>query len=487
MSRKHKTGTSTGFVILLADDDEEYREATRRLLESEGHTVVSVGSGQEALDTLRQRSIDLLLLDYYMPGMTGEEVVTELRRFDRVVQVILQTGYVNEQPPREMLRRLDIQGYYDKGEGPDRLLLWTDAGLKASRTVRRLENSRTGLRAVLDGTPLLHKIQPLPDLLEDILDQSRRLLIGAREGPGVDAAPEPDAFLAIMGEEAVLSVERGTGRFEKCRALRDCLSERDITALNGALKRGGVTTHGSATIVPLQVGDLMLGVLYLEQVAANEEEGELFTVFANQATVAIQNMQLYEMAALDPLTGVHARRFFENWMRREIRTAFRSRQPVSMLMVDMDGLKSINDHNGHLAGDQALAAVGKALRQATRENDVIGRYGGDEFAIVLPQTTTEGAQRLGERILDLIRSTEVSSSRGSIALRCSAGFSTLEPHPFGADDFEQPVLASYFQSMAYALVAHADEALYRAKTAGGDRVCQGEATDWSALSVQKPD
>jgi diguanylate cyclase (GGDEF)-like protein len=258
-----------------------------------------------------------------------------------------------------------------------------------------------------------------------------------------------------------------------------------VAALAAALKRGAVTTVGDATIVPLQVGDLMLGVLYLEQLAATDEEGELYTVFANQATVAIQNMQLYEMAALDPLTGVHARRFFENWMRREIRTAFRSRQPVSMLMVDMDGLKSINDLNGHLAGDLALAAVGKALRQATRENDVIGRYGGDEFAIVLPQTTADGAQRLGERVLELVRSTVVTTSRGKIALKSSAGCSTLEPHPFGADDFEQPVPSSYFQSMAFALVAHADEALYRAKAAGGDCVRRGKATEWAALSSQK--
>ena len=105
-----------------------------------------------------------------------------------------------------------------------------------------------------------------------------------------------------------------------------------LAAVTAALKRGTVAAHGDATIVPLQVGDLMLGVLYLKQPATTELESELFSVFANQATVAIQNMQLYEMAALDPLTGVHARRFFEIWMRREVRTAFRSCQPVSMLI-----------------------------------------------------------------------------------------------------------------------------------------------------------
>jgi two-component system cell cycle response regulator len=189
VTRKHRNAPESGFTILLADDDPEYREATHRLLESEGHEVVSVASGQEALDVLRQRQVDLLLLDYYMPGMTGEQVVTELRSFDPFVQVILQTGYVNEQPPREMLRRLDIQGYYDKGEGPDRLLLWTDAGLKAAHAVQRLERSRRGLSAVLHGTPALHRIQPLPDLLQDVLTQARRLLATVRSRRGARNRP----------------------------------------------------------------------------------------------------------------------------------------------------------------------------------------------------------------------------------------------------------------------------------------------------------
>ena len=180
MARRYRGPVPSGCTILLVDDDEAYRQATSRLLESEGHEVVLAESGPEALEVLRKRNIDLLLLDFNMPGMTGEEVVAELRCFDPLVQVILQTGYVNEQPPREMLKRLDIQGYYDKGEGPDRLLLWTDAGLKAAHAVQRLERGRRGLQAMLEGTPALHRIQPLPDLLDDILMQARPITIWPR-------------------------------------------------------------------------------------------------------------------------------------------------------------------------------------------------------------------------------------------------------------------------------------------------------------------
>ncbi len=111
MARKNKTSEMSGYTILLVDDNLEYREATRFLLEHEGHTVLTAENGPDALATIKENPVDLLLLDYYMPGMTGEDVVHALRQFNPTVQVILQTGYASEQPPRELLRRLDIQGY----------------------------------------------------------------------------------------------------------------------------------------------------------------------------------------------------------------------------------------------------------------------------------------------------------------------------------------------------------------------------------------
>jgi len=176
MARKTKAERASGYVILLVDDSLEYLEATRMMLEREGHQILTATNGPEALEILRNSKVDLLLLDYFMPGMTGEEVVAELRKFNHYVQVILQTGYASEQPPRELLRRLDIQGYYDKSEGPDKLLLWTDVGLKTAYTIQLLQKSRQGLRYILDVTPELHRIQPLQDLLQGILLQIAGLL-----------------------------------------------------------------------------------------------------------------------------------------------------------------------------------------------------------------------------------------------------------------------------------------------------------------------
>lgn len=106
-------------------------------------------------------------------------------------------------------------------------------------------------------------------------------------------------------------------------------------------------------------------------------------------------------ARTDPLTGVYNRRFLEEFLHREITRSRRSRQPLSVLMLDLDGFKAFNDEHGHLAGDKVLAAVAESLRDAVRTTDVVARYGGDEFVVVLPNTPGDAARRVAR---DLIRS-----------------------------------------------------------------------------------
>ncbi len=488
MARKHRALRSSGFVIALVDDDADYLHATRILLESEGHRTLVASNGTEALELLGKHTVDLVLLDYFMPGMTGEEVVTKLREHDQTTQVILQTGYANEHPPREMLRRLDIQGYYDKSEGPEKLLLWTDAGLKAADAIGRLSRSRRGLRSILEASPVLHRIQPLTDLYGDVLEQAARVvdatsaLLAVFPESGAPAlVPTPALLLGEASkDDTYLIVQARKGRFAAVDRMSEALTDAELAQLREVLRTGAILRQAERSIVPLRVGDLTLGALWLEHSPLRDEVAELLLVYANQATVAVQNMVLYEMAALDPLTGVHARRFFENWMRREVRTAFRSQQSVSLLMLDMDGLKEINDLAGHLAGDQALAMVGKVLRVATRENDVVGRFGGDEFAVVLPQTDAEGAASVGERLLELLRERVILMPDGPRTLSGSVGVSTLPTHNFGTEGFDRPIPASYFQAMSEALLERADGALYVAKASGKNRMCTAEPVAWAA-------
>ena len=486
--RQAKNSKFSGYTILLVDDNPEYLEATRILLAHEGHEVICAVDGLAALDILHQRSVDLALLDYYMPGITGEEVVSRLRQFNPFIQVILQTGYASEQPPRELLQRLDIQGYHDKNEGPERLLMWTDAGLKSASIIRRINKSRQGLRFILETTPALYKIRSLSELLEGLLSQICELLgkvdssTEALHNADTEQPRRIDSFVATVEEDMELVVRAGTGRFA-LRVEEGGPFEDDKTGLVAeAMRAGEIRVLDDSTIIPLRVGETTIGVIYLDRPAILGDDVELLHVFSNQAAVAIQNTQLYALATLDSLTGAFGRGFFDKWLLREIRSAFRSRESLSLLMVDLNAMKRINDTAGHLAGDQALMKVGKALRQATRTTDIVGRYGGDEFALVLPQSDREGADIVANRILDLLACESVPAPGGNLPVTVSIGVCTLMPPDAGSEDLPRGTSQVYFLGIAQELIKKADEALYVAKKDKEKRVSRGEPAEW--LSVE---
>lgn len=490
MARKSKSRASN-LAILLIDDDVEYATSTLMLLEREGHRVLVANSGAEGIAALRSEYVDLVLLDYIMPEMTGEDVVNEIRTFNDHVQVILQTGYANENPPRSLLKKLDIQGYHDKSEGPEKLLMWVDVGLKAATSLQMLRKSRQGLSYILSVTPELHKIQPLVDLLQGIMLQITGLIgasnsflaVNSADGKLKESVPQPElaGFLAMPHDDTDLLIRASTGRFVGQSNVSDCLDEMHLELVSETLKQLEIQVTPTVTVVPLCVGPLVIGVVFLDKSVDTQGDIELLQVFANQAAAAIHSSQLYEMATLDLLTGVHLRRFFEQWITRELRTAFRLRQSVAMMLVDMDGLKLINDTAGHLAGDHALMVMGKVLRQSLRESDIAGRYGGDEFAVFLPQTDANGTQVVGQRILHALQNAVVAGPNGDLPVRASIGVSSLDAHEFAVSDIPRPMPKGYFQEVLRGLLEKADSALYKAKNEGRGQVITGEPTAWLAL------
>jgi response regulator RpfG family c-di-GMP phosphodiesterase len=139
-------------TILIIDDDPMLLRAVSRLLEREGHEVFVAENGAKGVELCRNEQVDLILLDYFMPGMTGEEVVKAIRAFNKDVRIVLQTGQANR-PARQLLRDLEIQGYHDKSEGPEKLLIWVDTALKMSEEIgkrRDLEGSLQALGIALE-------------------------------------------------------------------------------------------------------------------------------------------------------------------------------------------------------------------------------------------------------------------------------------------------------------------------------------------------
>ena len=189
-------------------------------------------------------------------------------------------------------------------------------------------------------------------------------------------------------------------------------------------------------------------------------EREVLRYLIGQAAVSVENISLHErvseQALTDELTGLANRRHFGDWMERETARLTRFGGELSLLILDLDDFKAINDSHGHPQGDRVLAAVGRILAHESRGIDEPARFGGEEFAIALPETPTEGAAEVAERVRARIAATEIPLGTGkeSLTVSVSIGVATMPTHAGNAN----------------ALISAADMALYRAKRAGKNRV-----------------
>jgi diguanylate cyclase (GGDEF)-like protein len=188
---------------------------------------------------------------------------------------------------------------------------------------------------------------------------------------------------------------------------------------------------------------------------------------------------------VDKLTGLYVRGFFEQCLIREVRAAFREGRDFSLLLLDLDDMKKINDTGGHQAGDKALAMLGGILRETTRSTDITCRYGGDEFAAILPHANVEGAVVAAGRILEALANKQVEIDGGYMPVRCSIGISTLPKYALSLDDVPRPFPAAYFQEMAGLLVKKADVELYQAKKKGGAQYSGPAVLGWLPIPGEK--
>lgn len=205
----------------------------------------------------------------------------------------------------------------------------------------------------------------------------------------------------------------------------------------------------------------MFDVLRLvEESEARYEELEHRMLSLQRANLdlVVKNRLLSEVSSRDTLTGLYNRWFVMEKIDTELNRSLRHGSPMSLLMLDVDHFKRINDTWGHSAGDQVLQGIGKLLRDCCRVYDVPGRYGGEEFCIVLPETKTGNTTAVAERIRRRLESTELPCGETSIAVTASIGIAGMDAPNDG--DSLSPA----------GLIERADRALYTAKNRGRNRV-----------------
>lgn len=237
-----------------------------------------------------------------------------------------------------------------------------------------------------------------------------------------------------------------------------------IAAQRNELRQSGTPGHTAHELEhavlchPITYGETLIGILTVECFTRNgfsEEEILTLGTLADLLATALHNAMTYEemeyQSITDCLTGIKTRRYFLESIHAEWSRASRAGRPFSLMLIDLDKFKAVNDSLGHLEGDLVLARVGRILEQKCRHSNVVARYGGDEFVVLMPETSVEHARTLGERLRtwlandSLLRERKVTGS-------------------FGVASF--PMHGATIEEV----IRQADQAMYCSKTAGGNRV-----------------
>ena len=489
---------ASGKRVLVADDNLSELGTMRAVLQEAGFDVVAVAARVELYEALESTPVDVLLLSISMAGASDLQLLKELksdRRWsDTPVMMVsdLATDDVTEltfglgaadflrRPlgPRELVARVQAQLRLQR-----MLSMSKHALVRAEEEMVRAREDAESRRKVVD---ILHEVTG--DLTSDeiyhilarrvarTLKLSRCSVILAKPGDTVGVVA------TAFDNPSLRNFEIHLDRYPEIMAalahgtpvlVEDVQSNPLYVDIRREWASNGTQVPVRSVIaLPFTIGTVQAGVFFLRRMVDEEPLTKEDVAFADSvikaAVAAIHRAQLIEttkadnarlevLAHTDPLTQVLNRRALTARLAAELERARRYDSSVSLLMVDLDHFKRINDTLGHLAGDDMLREIAAMLQESIRSVDVVARYGGEEFVVVLPETNAAGAVAFAERLRERIASMTFAEAYGGARVTVSIGVAAYTAPGVPSID---------------ALFGLADEALYRAKADGRNKVCQ---------------
>ena len=478
--------------ILLVDDDEDEYFLLKELVSRQGkgrifhrYELDWVSTYQDAVRAFTDCQYDLYLVDYHLGGHSGLDLLREPAVQECPSPVIMLTGQGSYDIDLSAME-LGAADYLEKDHLNlpllERSIRYAIECKQAQRNLELLIQERTKdlglmkkqaqeLAALQKATSSLLHTLDLSHLVGQILDAAQEAIPSAEQSwlhlieqpTGRDNRlseihlSHPRIYrvkLPLHLPDTVKKISEGQSVL-----IPDLQAEPVLLSIleNEQDRRSARSTM----IVPLVLGQEVFGTLSLSTSwpsIFSEDDLKLLTSFAATATAAIHNAILYgetqNLAATDPLTGQFNRRTFFELAQREMDRYQRFGRPLSWIMFDVDWFKQINDKYGHSAGDQVLVAIAERCCQVIRHVDVFGRYGGDEFVILLPETGYEMARDVAERIRISISQAPMLTDSGPIHVSVSMGVTQAT-----SDNDDLGLLLN-----------RADQALYKSKRAGRNTI-----------------
>ena len=292
--RRSKQREASDYKIIVVDDEIGIIESLSVVLGRSGYAIASETDPSAAIDRIRAEHFDLLVLDFLMSPLHGDEVVARIREFDKEIYILLLTGYRDLAPPLETIKALDIQGYCEKSDKFDQLVLLVESGIKSIAMMRTIKKFQEGLNKILQAVPKIYQLQPLGGILEEIL---------AEIMPLVDSE---NAFILIddptgdSGDRK--SIFRGIGAYRS--EVGDFITHLPPTLME-EIGRARMTHQvlqvDEGIVLPL-FNELLqpIGVIYVESAdsspALQSDQGvRLLEIYANQAASSLSNAFLHSL------------------------------------------------------------------------------------------------------------------------------------------------------------------------------------------------
>jgi two-component system cell cycle response regulator len=474
----------TGATVLVADDDSALVGTLTWILKGQGCRVVAVPDGEGLLERLDHEHPDLILLDIMMPKVDGLQLLERIRSEPRWRDLpILMISSMDPEDGTAKALGLGASDFVSKPFRVKELLARVEAQLKRGRELRSAREDARARGAIVD---ILHELTDSlkPDEIYHILARrvaralniSRCSLVLAKPGDvygtvvaayenpmlrnlRIELARYPEMVRALESDRMVIVKDVSTDPlFDEVRAMW--------------AKNGIPVPTQSVVALPFRMREEQCGVLYLRTVKGEppltSDDAEFADTAIRAAVAAIEKAYDFEtvvsdkerlefLAATDALTGCLNRRALLEALEREVDRARRYNLVLTLLMVDLDHFKHINDTLGHVVGDTVLSQLGELLRREVRSVDTVARYGGEEFVILLPETAAHGAMIFADRMRQRIANYVFGDPGRPVRITVSVGVACYPDRAVESPE---------------SFIALADAALYRAKADGRNVVRQ---------------
>ncbi len=460
--------------ILLVEDHDDQALVVERVLSRHGSEwrITVVGSGRACLDRLASTKYPVVILDYNLPDMTGLDVLARIREVQAESSVVMVTGHGDEQIAVEAMKQGAADYLTKGGQYLTALPTVIEKVAEQARLKRALAESQRRL-SDLSRISLDLSIAGDLDLAAQILADGARLL--TRSGIGLALFLDPTTGLVerlrtsgfTLHESLIHTSIEGRGILgTPLVAAEPVIFHESSERPNPQTMPAHTPAIESAMVLPIRIQHQTAGLILVgnpdpEWSYHQSEHTEVLLSLALHASGVIQSLRSIEearrQAITDGLTGLYNHRECQRRLAEEMERAQRYARVCSLLMVDVDYFKVVNDTYSHQVGDLVLRQVARGILKQLRHVDIASRYGGEEFLVILPETDGNAAGRVAGRIVEAIATSDLELPSGrTVPLSVSIGVASF---PEDGEDRES-------------LIAAADHALYVAKESGRNRACR---------------